>query len=470
MMVFQESDLEGLLDAVITSMKPQRSPSQKPVPANVIFLASRYAHYYADQALLERLLGAAIDRINDVVEKYQWDMTVLAFWIANVTLLLHYIQKDRRILAASAAFQPQLVDLINEVFILIIRDAERRIDRVLDAAMLNHEPILGFEEIRFQDEWRFFRSKAKAEPIEPEHKRFRPPSPKARAKPSPVSVTSLLSSTLFVLDLYDVHSSLIVQIVAQLFYWIGAEIFNRVIANRQYLARTKAMQIRMNLSVLEDWARGNDRRAEHLEDGAVVVSGQTSFEAARIHLSPAFQLLQWLQCFSHIGDDQEMLVATVQQLPNLLPSQLLHAASHYRLEVGEKGLSRSAKTSLGRMMNKHGRSRLVGSDPSTDPKHQLVPGADSGHWNLAKEVTEADDTDSGDRSEQILLDPALMLPFSLPTTTEMYIQYGLGGSRTQGKAPRLYVPTVPPEFLAKLDTNNLQQPEYSDLGNQDWAD
>ncbi|KAI5287118.1 hypothetical protein KEM54_006226, partial [Ascosphaera aggregata] len=88
MFVFQESELDKILDIVITNMMPVRSPSQKPVPANLIFLSARYAHYHATPELLAQLLLTAMDRINEVVEKHQWDMTFLAFWLSNATLLL----------------------------------------------------------------------------------------------------------------------------------------------------------------------------------------------------------------------------------------------------------------------------------------------------------------------------------------------------------------------------------------------
>src|SRR5450432_1055655 len=150
MFVFQENELDRILDIVITNMTPQRSVSQKPVPANMIFLSARYAHYHASHDLLAKLLISAMDKINDVVETHQWDMTILAFWISNATLLLHYLKKDVGLSKSTSEFQLQLAELINEIFILIIRDAERRMDKVLDAAMLDHETIPGFEDVHFQ--------------------------------------------------------------------------------------------------------------------------------------------------------------------------------------------------------------------------------------------------------------------------------------------------------------------------------
>ena len=131
-----------------------------------------------------------------------------------------------------------------------------------------------------QNEWKFLRTKSKVKPEPQGDKRFRPPSPKRKAQVSPRNITSLLSSTLFVLDLYDVHSVIIAQILSQLHYWLGAEIFNRIMSNKRYLARTKAMQIRMNISTLEDWARTNNRQPEHYEGGTTTPVGETTAPAS----------------------------------------------------------------------------------------------------------------------------------------------------------------------------------------------
>lgn len=453
MFVFQESDLERILDIVITHMTPQRSPSQKPVPANILFLGARYAHYHATPQLLEKLLVSAMDRINDVVEQHQWDMTILAFWISNATLLLHYLKKDPGTLSATPEFQSQLMELVNEIFILIIRDAERRMDKVLDASMLDHETIPGFEDITFQNEWKIFKSKNKVKAPEPIEKRFRPPSPKRRMQPSPRNITSLLSSTLFVLDLYDIHSVITTQIVSQLFYWLGAELFNRIMSNRKYLARTKAMQIRMNISTLEDWARTNNRQPEHYENGAMTATGETTVDSARRHLAPVIQLLQWLQCLSSIGEDFEALVGTLQQLPRLSPQQLIHAVQYYRAEVGEKAPTKSAMkylNGLHREVEERRRQRRPGA---VSPQPPSTP---SKNGEPSSPTTPLPNPPAGPEEEEVpenlLLDPALMLPFSLPTSTDMLISYGAGFGGLNRERERKYWPTVPADFLAKLDT------------------
>ncbi len=363
---------------------------------------------------------------------------------------------------------------------MIIRDAERRIDKVLDAAMLDHETIPGFEDITFQNEWKIFKRKnqVKEEPVE---KRYRPPSPKARAKPSPRNVTSLLSSTLFVLDLYDIHSVITAQILAQLLYWIGAELFNRIMSNRKYLARTKAMQIRMNISSLEDWARVNNRQPEHYEHGSMTSSGETTIDSARTHLAPVIQLLQWLQCFSSLApDDFEALVGTLQQLTRLTPQQLLHAAQHYRPEVGEKGLPKSAKKylvdlrkNLEERKQQNRNSRRQSGAPVTPTKNSNGQGRNTPDSNgkaapnimkplPADQIPDDDD----DAPEHMLLDPALMLPFSLPTSTDMLVTYGAGFGGLNRERERKYIPTVPAEFLTKPDlSGGRAQSTYEE---RDW--
>jgi hypothetical protein len=510
MFVFQEHELDNILSIIITNMTPQRSPSQKPIPANLLFLSARFAHYYANPELLAKLLVSATDRINDVVERSQWDMTVLAFWVSNATLLLHYLKKDPGLMEATVEFQLHLAELINEIFILIIRDAERRMNRVLDGAMLDHETIPGFEDVHFQHEWKIFRPKTKSKPPEPLEKRLRPPSPKRRAKISPRNITSLLSSTLFVLDLYDVHSVITTQIVSQLLYWLGAELFNRIMSTKKYLARTKAMQIRMNVSVLEDWARSNNRQPEHYENGSRTTSGESTVDSARRHLAPVIQLLQWLQCFSSLGDDSEALVTTLLQLQQLTPNQLIHAVKQYRPEVGEKGLTKNAMAFLLELRHdpdllfrrqqqlqtprshtpvpalpshtdrtatdhssptRHGSSAPTGLLDGSAAKDSLStaapePPAESQPAS-AEETTgqpssmslpsaavpaaSAMRNTSGLPPGTVQLDPSLTLPFFLPTSMDMLISYGAGVGGANKDRARKYIPTVPTEVLGRFD-------------------
>ncbi|KAG8623849.1 hypothetical protein KVT40_008825 [Elsinoe batatas] len=457
MFVFQENDINRILNIIITDMTPQRSPSQKPIPANIIFLGARYAHYHANKELLSSWLVAAQEKIYAVVDRHQWDMTMLAFWMSNTTLLLYYLKKDTGLTQVTPQFHAQMAEQIHEIYILILRDAERRMDKVLDGAILEHETIPGFEDIHFQNEWSFLRKKAKVEVPEPLEKRIRAPSPRRRAQISPRNITSLLSSTLFVLDLYDVHSVITAQALSQLLYWLAAEIFNRIMANKRFLARTKAMQIRMNISTLEDWARNNNRNPEHYEGGSMTASGENTVDAARRHMAPVVQLLQWLQCFSSLGTDHEAIDITLQQLPTLTSKQLLHAVRHYRAEVGEKTLPKQTLRYVGdKKKDLNTQRKREELERQSLPPTPTTPAKPNGASNGAPAAPIQSSPSIGtekleDESPEILLNAGSLLPFHLPTSTDMLVTYGAGFGGVNKERARRYIPTIPPDFFQKLD-------------------
>lgn len=444
MFVFQEKDIDRTLNIIVTDMTPQRSSSQKPIPANTIFLGARYAHYHANAELLTKWLTAAQTKINAVVEARQGDMTILAFWVSNATLLLYYLKKDYSLSQVTVDFQAQVTEQIHRMVILVVKDAEKRINKYLDAAMLDYETIPGFEDVQFQNEWNFLRRKPKIELPESLEKRIRPQSPTKRARTSPTNIISLLSSTLFVLDLYDVHSVITSQALSQLFYWLGAEIFNRIMSNKRFLARTKAMQIRMNISTLEDWARNNNRQPEHYEDGSMVSSGENTVEAARKHLAPVVQLLQWLQCFSSLGtEDEELVTETLQQLPRMSSKQLLFAVKSYRAEVGEKVLN---KATLRLIQDKKSMQLQVAAVEARQRAQSAGSNGAAGSISTTTTVTT-----SGQEPDAVMLDSDLLLPFSLPTSTDMLVTFGAGFGGVNKERARRYIPSIPPDFLAKLD-------------------
>ena len=87
-------------------------------------------------------------------------MALLAFWLTNVTQLLYYLKKDTGLVHTTADYQLHLSELVHEIYQLIIRDAQRRIDRILEPAMLEYDPIPGLEDVQYSDEWRLFRKRS----------------------------------------------------------------------------------------------------------------------------------------------------------------------------------------------------------------------------------------------------------------------------------------------------------------------
>lgn len=260
-----------------------------------------------------------------------------------------------------------IADIPSLVF--VIRIAERRIDTVLDAAILDYETLEDFNDIRFEGEWSLFRSfvsKKKRDtpkvnnifagvngspggtkdaaassigstglkvPNRPQSMGDLKTMPNGRStihefnansdnNSGPARITEILSGVLIVLQLYEVNPALIVQAFFQIYFWIACELFNRILTRRKYLCRSKALQIRMNLTFLDDWVRANGLPA------------QTSTK----HFAPLSQLLQWLQCLSRITEF-DTLIGTMQNMKAINPLQMRRAVREYRYEVNEGRMS-----------------------------------------------------------------------------------------------------------------------------------
>lgn len=146
---------------------------------------------------------------------------------------------------------------------------------------------------------------------------------------SPRTVTSILTAALHILQLYEINPATIVQAFSQIFFWLGSELFNKVLTNKRYLCRSKAMQLKLSVSTLEDWARSN----------ALPLS------IVNTHFAPLNQLISWLACQSSL-QDFDSLVATMQSLKALNPLQMRRAVKDYRYEVGESRMSEELWTTL----------------------------------------------------------------------------------------------------------------------------
>lgn len=67
MFVFSSKDIRHIIDTTITNMEPTRTKAYKPIPAYILFLAARFAHYFSSIELLDELLEAASSAIMKLV-------------------------------------------------------------------------------------------------------------------------------------------------------------------------------------------------------------------------------------------------------------------------------------------------------------------------------------------------------------------------------------------------------------------
>ncbi|KAJ8584704.1 hypothetical protein M405DRAFT_936460 [Rhizopogon salebrosus TDB-379] len=367
MLAWSPQELSHIFDSVIRTSHASVRNSQ---PAITLYLMARFACLTCDQTWLEDLILGATDAIEEKFFNRSEDITCLMFCLYNATVWLHLMQCDNSINEGCemlGSFE-LLEQVINSVFVFIIRYAERRIDQLLDAALLDNSPMPNSDSVQFESEWSFLRpfsAKKKSATNTPDPRKLkngipssppflptRPPSPSlslhsqtpltpkglsslrqtlSRAKTpstpayavfSEVSqglrdLTSFLTALHTLLTLSDINPVLIIQFWSQVMYWTSCEIFNRILTRKKYLCRSKAVQIGMNLVVLEEWV-------EDMGLPRGIVS----------HLTPVKDLLHWLRCLSSITDFSD-LVATIQTMKSINPLQMRRAVRDYKYEVNE---------------------------------------------------------------------------------------------------------------------------------------
>jgi hypothetical protein len=445
MFVFAPDDIDYIVDVVVAKQKPQCSKEQRFTPANMLFLCARFAHYYGSTELLEQLLDLALIQMSQVVATRR-EVPFLAFWMTNCNQLLYYLKKDVGMVTATVEYQVRLSELVSEIYESLVRDVQRRLEYVIAPALLLHEHI-SFDEIRFEREHRRsflfgaapklspslsgsrdgnIRAKTLSSSSSPPIRRRRTSVSRRSLHPQqpvgPRSVTALLSSTLFILQTYQVHPTLIHYTLSQLFYYVSAEVFNQILTSKGLCSRSKGMQIRYNVAVLEDWVMMNQLP-----------------KSLFLHLKAVVELLQYMQCMTRLVDLQGY-IETVRDLSRLNALQVRLATLLYRYEVGERKLpeeiqsyvEQAAIDTRRRALMQQGQWVTEDSDAHTATSTRSVVDLDR---DANGKIGEADVAE--------FMDPEHLLPFSLPTVGEMDVGWGHMGKDL--------TPTVPDNLMDMLD-------------------
>ena len=464
MFVFSPEDIPYIVNTVVRHQKPSCSREHRFTPANVLFLSARFAYYFSSMELLEDLLDLALITIGEVLSNRK-EVPFLAFWLANCNQLLYYLKKDSGMVGATIEYQAQLSELISEIYEALVHDVEQRLESILIPALLLHETV-PLDEVKFErDKSRSFifgygggnsssygsdaasfgltgyrtnsADRARAVSASTYGHRRKYSNGRRSLRPqepiTPQSVTALLSSTLFILQTYHVHPTLIHYTLTQLFYFISAEVFNQLMTSKGLCSRSRAMQVRLNLLTLEEWVRHN-----HLP------------KSLFLHLHTVIQLLQYLQCMSQLQDVQ-IFQETMRDLDRLNAVQLRRATFLYRYEVGEKKIPIEVRNCLDLAAMEAKRKAAL----AMMPDH--VGENDAETTGSVPSVIDLDRDASGKGDEadvSELMDPEHMLPYSLPTVAEMDV--GWGKASRGEKVTAMVIPTVPDDLVEVLDKRNQE--------------
>lgn len=435
-------DVPRFLDIVVSNVRPSLRRGQPPLSANCIFLGARYLLNEHGANEFFALLDPLRRRVELACQSNPNDLSYVSYWLANIQILLYYIRRDRTTSSVSDGAEISVLEeLSRNLIFAVTRAAEDLISPQIQPCLLEYTNIPGFSDVEFRGDWRWRRRKKDLDERQAALQTMLPPTMEQKMRPSPSKITQTLSSILLLLQIYGVHPLVILQIFGQLLYWIGAVVFNEVVDTPRYLTRTRAIQVRLNLSLIEDWSRNNNfrpRDASTLTGDASVYKSLSEICVSQI--APLAQLLQWLQTFTSFGDDFTNVVATLQELKSLNPRLLLIVSKRYRPDVQENPLSREYRDYLSEL-SRHYEQTLneSGNEENCDVTSSVLKSYPS---QTVKQVT---------------MDPTKTLPLQLPTLKEGIDFWGggLGGSR-QEDTP-IYVPFVPADVCDALDAGHPGQ-------------
>jgi hypothetical protein len=258
--------------------------------------------------------------------------------------LSSYLKRDPGLSVSTKDAQETLSERISEAYTYFVTESQKRLEKILEPSMLDYESIE--EQVDFIDDWQRFFRRSSTNLNQPQLHQLNRKSvevitaastiterkhsldfsssfntiPSSSDVASPQSINHLLMHLQSTLQAYHVPAAIVIQALAQLFHYLSCELFNRVLTYKKYLCRSKALQIRMNVSIVEDWV--------HKQKLPPTLN--QSFE-------PLVQLLQLLQCLSQM-EDVHMFEATVNTFDQLNVVQVKRCVQNYRYEVSETRL------------------------------------------------------------------------------------------------------------------------------------
>lgn len=398
--------------------------------------------------------------------------------MTNITRLLYYLKKDAELVVATAEYQLRLSELVSETYNHMVNDIGKRITQILEPAMLEHDPIAGLEDVNFADDWqRFFRRSTSSRKSEDGMQMQRSNTNSSTMTTattsselptriiSPKTITQLFSSTFYVFQSYEVHSTIIIQALAQFFHFLSCELFNHILSKKKYLCRSKAVQVRMNLSALEEWIRHN-----HLPPSLIS------------YLNPSIQLVQLLQCVSQL-DTPASFQSTVKMFDTINPLQIKRCVMNYRYETNEQRIPEEIEKLVNSTVDETIRLKQARQSRSFERRRKSIPVSQQLRRSLSnrgseimgsifniveekpainvevevvnknkeQEKSEEEEEEEEEYKEEIneTKDSRFMLPFFVPTTAQL--SHAGGWSQ---KERVLLIPVIPEDWMDKLDNSD----------------
>uniref|UniRef100_A0AAQ4RR08 Myosin VC n=1 Tax=Gasterosteus aculeatus aculeatus TaxID=481459 RepID=A0AAQ4RR08_GASAC len=322
------------------------------LPAYILFMCVRHADYLNDEVKLKSLMSGIISAVKKVIMSHRKDFELLSFWLSNTYQLLNCLKQysgEEEFLKQNTPRQKKnclqnfdlsehrqiFSDLAIQIYHQFVSVMEKTLTPAIVPALLEHESLQGFSSMKPTG----FRKRSNSTCEDSETHTIS-------------SIVQQLSVFHSIMSQHGMEPGLINQAVKQMFFLVGATTLNNIMLRKDMCSCRKGMQIRCNISYLEEWLKEKELQSSHAIDTLqplsqaawlLQVNKSTDDDAKEItdkctELNPV-QIVKILNSYTPIDDFEKRVTSSfVRKVQSLLhdrdgsTSQLM-LDSDYRFQV-----------------------------------------------------------------------------------------------------------------------------------------
>uniref|UniRef100_A0A8B9ID94 Myosin VC n=1 Tax=Anser brachyrhynchus TaxID=132585 RepID=A0A8B9ID94_9AVES len=267
MMEYKKEDEERIVQNLILDLKPRGVVVNTipGLPAHILFMCVRYADYLNDADMLKSFINVTIDGIKQVVKENSENFEMLSFWLSNTYYFLNCLKQysgEEEFMKSNTPRQNKnclkhfdlseyrqiLSDLAIRIYHQFIVVMENNIQPMIVPGMLEYESLQGISGLK------------------PTGFRKRSSSIDDTDTYTMTSILQQLSYFYSTMCQNGLDSELLKQAVKQLFFLIGAVTLNSLFLRKDMCSCRKGMQIRCNISYLEEWLKDKNLQSSNAKE------------------------------------------------------------------------------------------------------------------------------------------------------------------------------------------------------------
>uniref|UniRef100_A0A4W3JVC0 Myosin VC n=1 Tax=Callorhinchus milii TaxID=7868 RepID=A0A4W3JVC0_CALMI len=268
MLECKAEDEEKLVKHLILDLKPQSVVvNMLPgLPAHILFMCVRHADRINDADSLKSLMNSVMNGIKEVTKIHNEDFEFLSFWLSNSCHFLNSLKQysgeeefmkhnnDQQNMQCLENFDLSeyrqiMSDLSICIYQQLIEVMEKELQPMIVPGMLVHESLQGMSSMK------------------PTGLRKR--SSSFLEEMDVYTISSILQQLSYYFTTMCQHGmdmELVKQVVKQLFFLIGAVTINNLFLRKDMCSCRKGMQIRCNISYLEEWLKDKNMQSSNAKE------------------------------------------------------------------------------------------------------------------------------------------------------------------------------------------------------------